>query len=106
MTAKLKHDIDDIVAQLVAHYKPEKIILFGSAARGDMGPDSDLDFCIIKSDVPSRGQDRYYEMARRIRWNWSSDFLIYTPDEIKRRLALGDPFIEEIMQEGKILYGE
>lgn len=106
MTQALQRDIDEIVSQLVTHYKPEKIILFGSAARGDMNEDSDLDFFVIKSDVPKVGRDRYYDMANRIRWNFASDFLICTPKEVQTRLALGDPFMKSIISEGKVLYGE
>ena len=41
--------LQEIVRRIVEVAKPEKIILFGSAARGELGPDSDLDFLIIKS---------------------------------------------------------
>ncbi len=42
--------IQEITRRLVAHYHPERIYLFGSAARGDFGPDSDLDFCVVLPD--------------------------------------------------------
>ncbi len=42
--------IEEIARRLVAHYHPERIYLFGSAARGDYGPDSDLDFCVVLPD--------------------------------------------------------
>jgi len=40
--------LDEIVKRVVAVADPDKIILFGSAARGEMGPNSDLDLLIIK----------------------------------------------------------
>jgi predicted nucleotidyltransferase len=47
--------IDEIVRRLVAYYQPERIYLFGSAARGEFGPDSDLDFCVVlPDDVPEQ----------------------------------------------------
>jgi predicted nucleotidyltransferase len=49
MAPNLQSEIESITAQLVEKYKPEKIILFGSAARGDATPDSDADFLIIKT---------------------------------------------------------
>ena len=52
MAPSLQSAIDSITAQLIEKYKPEKIILFGSAARGDAAPDSDVDLLIIKSDTP------------------------------------------------------
>ena len=46
--------LDKIVRRIVKVAKPEKIIMFGSAARGDMGPNSDVDLLIIKSGVHRR----------------------------------------------------
>ena len=42
-------DVEDIVRRIVEVAQPEKVILFGSAARGEMGPHSDLDFLVIKT---------------------------------------------------------
>ena len=42
--------IQEITRRLVEHYHPVKIYLFGSVARGDDGPDSDLDFCVVVPD--------------------------------------------------------
>ena len=42
--------IAEITRRLVDYYQPERIYLFGSAARGDAGPDSDLDFCVVVPD--------------------------------------------------------
>ena len=42
--------VREITRRLVEFYRPERIYLFGSAARGDSGPDSDLDFCIVLPD--------------------------------------------------------
>jgi predicted nucleotidyltransferase len=42
--------IEEIVRRLIAYYQPERVYLFGSAARDEFGPDSDLDFCVVLSD--------------------------------------------------------
>jgi uncharacterized protein len=42
--------LDEIVRRIVKAAKPEKIIMFGSAARGEMGPDSDLDILVVSAD--------------------------------------------------------
>ncbi len=42
--------IEEITRRLVEFYRPEKVYLFGSVARGDDGPDSDLDFCVVVPD--------------------------------------------------------
>jgi len=103
---KLPEKIRKITAKIASDYKPEKIILFGSAAWGNFGEDSDLDLLIIKKgvDVLSRGE-RYREVSKVLDHEVALDILIYTPYEVKKRLYLGDPFIEQILREGKTLYG-
>lgn len=46
--------VREIVNRIVAVAQPQKVILFGSAARGELGPDSDLDLLVIKAGVPHR----------------------------------------------------
>lgn len=99
-------ELRKIVAALKS-YKPEKIILFGSAARGEFGFDSDLDFLIIKKGVHQlRRGERYCQVSKLLgSYKLPIDLLVYTPYEIKKRLYLGDPFIKKILSEGKVLYG-
>jgi len=105
MAPSLQCAIDSITAQLIEKYKPEKIILFGSAARGDAAPDSDVDLLIIKSDTPSFSADRIMEVSGLIERDVPVDFLVYRPEEFEKRVGLGDPFIGLILKEGKVLYG-
>ena len=58
---RYEHAIERIVAQLCKTYGPEKIILFGSCARGDFGEDSDIDLLIVKETAlrPLAGQSHY-----------------------------------------------
>ena len=105
MASSLQGAIDSITAQLIEKYKPEKIILFGSAARGDAAPDSDVDLLIIKSDTPSFSADRIMEVSGLIERDVAVDFLVYRPEEFEKRVGLGDPFIDLILKEGKVLYG-
>ena len=103
----LQQEIDTITQQLVTQYQPEKIILFGSAARGDMRKDSDLDFFIVK-ETEKRHIDRapeVYKILRTIGRNYPIDVLVYTPGELQKRVELGDFFIKDILEEGKVLHG-
>jgi len=102
---KIHREIESIVQQLIHKYGPSKIILFGSAARGEYDKVNDLDFLILKQDVPSRGLDRMRELDDLIERNMAADMLVYRPDEFEERIKLGDPFIKAILSEGKILYG-
>lgn len=105
MAPSLQSAIDSITAQLIEKYKPEKIILFGSAARGDAAPDSDVDLLIIKIDTPPFSADRIMEVSSLIERDVPVDFLVYRPEEFEKRISLGDPFIGLILKEGKVLYG-
>jgi predicted nucleotidyltransferase len=105
MGVNLKNEIENITAQIIKKYAPEKIILFGSAAKGELHSESDADFLIIKKDTPLYGADRIREISKIIKRDIPVDFLIYRPDEFDKRLSMGDPFLKSIIKEGKVLYG-
>jgi len=98
-------EIKSIADQIIRKYEPLKIILFGSAARGEYDRVSDLDFLIIKEDVPVHGLARMRQLDDLIDRNIASDMLVYRPDEFEERIKLGDPFIKTILREGRVLYG-
>ena len=105
MDLDISKEIQRITDQIIDKYKPDKIILFGSAARGELEPDSDADFLIIKKETPLYGADRIRQLSRMIDRNIPLDLLIYRPGEFEKRLQMGDPFLKTIIKEGKILYG-
>jgi len=100
----IKKEIDNISKQIINKYKPQKIILFGSAASGNFTADSDLDFFIIKEDTPYLGRDRYRELSKLIERDAAVDFIIYRPDEFNKWFKAKDPFLKKIIEEGKVLY--
>jgi predicted nucleotidyltransferase len=101
----LNREIESITNQIIEKYKPEKIILFGSAAKGELKPDSDVDVLIVKKETPHYGADRIRELSRLIERNVPIDFLIYRPEEFDKRLEMGDPFLRTVLKEGRVLYG-
>ena len=105
MYIDIHKEIASITSQIIEKYKPEKILLFGSAARGDYDVDSDADFLIVKKDTPYLGAERIRELSRLITRDIAVDFLVYRPDEFEKRLSMGDPFLKAVIKEGKILYG-
>jgi len=105
MNVDFVKQIESITAQIIKKYKPDKIILFGSAARGDISADSDADFLIIKKNTPHYGADRIRELSRLVDRDIAVDFLVYRTDELEKRLSMGDPFLKGIIKEGKVLYG-
>lgn len=100
----LLKEIDTIKECIIKKYKPEKIILFGSAVWGKKEI-NDVDFFIIKKDVPYYGDDRIRELYHLINTDMAVDYIVYKPEEVEKRISLRDPFIKRILEEGKVLYG-
>ena len=98
MTTDLKKSIIDSFLP----FKPERIILFGSHARGDTDPTSDIDIIIVYQTDKSF-MDRLEELY--LAWNIPTaiDILAYTPDEYQAMKA-GSAFIQDISKEGILLY--
>jgi len=105
MELDFEKEIQNITQQIIEKYKPEKIVLFGSAARGKPDLDSDVDLLIIKKETPLYGADRIRELSRIIERNIPLDLLIYRPEEFEKRVQMGDPFLKSVLKEGKVLYG-
>jgi len=105
MDINFEKETESITTQIIEKYEPEKIILFGSAARGESGSDSDADFLIIKKETPFYGADRIRELSRIVNRNIPVDFLVYRPEEFEKRVEMRDPFLKAIIKEGKVLYG-
>lgn len=104
MTKKrLQEEIKRITKQIVQHYRPQKVILFGSAARGEFGEDSDVDMLIIK-ETPERRVDRIKKVLLAADYSFPLEPLVYTPAELEERKRLGDSFILEVLKQGKVLY--
>lgn len=98
--------IQHILAKLLTGYTPQKVVLFGSYAYGNPRPDSDIDLLIIK-DTSERFIDRWTTVRRILsdpKRKVSLETLILTPQELSERLAIGDQFLAEIMEKGKVLY--
>ena len=101
---KFDKEIRSILEQLIRVYKPEKVILFGSLARGERREGTDIDLFIIKRDIPDLGVDRIRQLDTLIKYKLATDFIVYKPQEINQRVKLGDTFIKSILKEGKVLY--
>jgi predicted nucleotidyltransferase len=101
---QITSQIESLKQQLVAKYHPEKVILFGSAAREDEVI-NDVDFFIVKDDVPVLGAERIRQLYRIMDTDLPVDYLVFRPSEVSERLALGDPFVTAVYREGKVLYG-
>src|SRR5437867_863112 len=102
--ALMLQTIDDVVERLVREYDPDRIILFGSRALGTATEDSDIDMLVVK-ETASRPLDRRVHVERLLRdRSVPLDIHVYTPREILTLFSIGDPFIEEIVEKGRVVY--
>jgi predicted nucleotidyltransferase len=95
--------IHNVVQQVAAHFQPEKVILFGSYAYGHPQPESDVDLLVIMR-TPLKPTEQAVQICQAIEYHFGLDLIVRTPEMLERRLALGDPFLAEIMSRGKVLY--
>jgi predicted nucleotidyltransferase len=84
-------------------YDPERVILFGSAARGDADAHSDIDIVVIK-ETSARFLDRLGRVYALIDGNFAFDALVYTPKEFAEMQARENPFVERVVREGVTIY--
>jgi predicted nucleotidyltransferase len=89
--------------KIVQQFHPQKVILFGSYAYGTPTEDSDVDILVI---MPFEGRSvhKSAEIATITKPHFPVDILVRTPEQIQARLALGDFFIRDVTQKGKVLY--
>ncbi len=100
----IKEKIDEISMKIVKNINPEKIILFGSYAKGNYSEDSDLDLIIVKqSDLPKH--KRGIEI-RRLFYGFliPMDLKIYTPEEFENELKNKYSFLNSAIKDSKTIY--
>ena len=98
-----KSEIRAYVRALAREFKPERVILFGSYAKGKPTEDSDVDLMVIK-DYRGDAVDAAVEMRLRVPRRFPLDLILRKPSEIRRRLAMRDSFMATVIREGQVLY--
>jgi predicted nucleotidyltransferase len=88
--------------EVAERFRPDKIILFGSHARGTPHEGSDVDILVV---MPARNEiDQAVRIRLAVDYDFSLDLLVRTPKNLAWRLAEGDSFLREVLSEGKVLY--
>lgn len=103
-----KSTLDDILSKMVAKIcqvgHPEKIILFGSQARGDAKTTSDIDLLIVEeSNLPRYKRPTRYRKAVAGLYI-AKDIVVWSPEEINEWASVSNAFITTIVREGRVLY--
>ena len=100
---RLETELRRCLDLLITHYRPLRILLFGSLAQGRAGEYSDIDLIIIKR-TEKRFLDRIAEVLRLIKPREAMDVLVYTPEEFEQLCRERLFFKEEILKKAKVLY--
>ena len=102
--SEIRQTIDRMVRRIAEHFQPEKIILFGSHARGNAGPDSDVDLLVVMRIDGSR-RDKATDIDRALGdRELPLDVLVVTPEDVERyRDAVGS-IIYPALRQGRVLY--
>jgi predicted nucleotidyltransferase len=96
--------IQAFAAAIAREFQPERIILFGSHARGETTPDSDVDLLVV---MPRNGKTRYeqaFEIRQKITAGFPLDLVVRSPEEVQERMGMNDWFMHDIFREGVTLY--
>jgi len=101
----LKEELNRIIEIIKKGYGPERIILFGSLANGNIHEWSDIDLVIVK-ETTKRPIERCLEVCKLIKPKIGIDLFIYTPEEYKTFINEKYSFLINILKMGKILYEE
>jgi len=96
--------LNDIVSCMVAAGEPIAVILFGSHARGDAHPKSDLDLLVIEeSDQPRHKRAGKYRRALLGVYP-SKDIVVWTPEEVNAWRTVANAFMTTALNEGRVIY--
>ena len=95
--------LDDIVRRVVEVAKPEKVILFGSAARGEMGPHSDVDLLVVTEASDA------HELTAKIYGNLfgvgaAVDVVLASPNQVERYRNVHALVIKPALRDGRVVY--
>jgi predicted nucleotidyltransferase len=100
----IQETIREMVRRIAAQFHPDKIILFGSHARGEAGLDSDVDLLVV---MPAHGskRERAIEMYGLLAgMGVPKDVIVVTPEEFEAYRDAPGTVIRTARQEGKVLY--
>lgn len=96
--------IEEIVRRIVAQFDPQKVIVFGSVARRQAGPDSDVDLLVVMLVHGSRRKAAIEIDRELIGIAVPADVIVVTPEELERDANQIGTTLEPALREGRVLY--
>ena len=102
--SRLERIIDQMVLRIAERFDPERIILFGSAGRGEAGPDSDVDLLVV---MPIQGSSREKAVEIGVAVNdipVAKDIFVTTPEDFEWRKDIVGTIERPAAREGRLVY--
>ena len=96
-------EIESFARRVAERFHPRRIILFGSHARGAPTADSDVDL-LVEMPYPGRPWQQATAIRLTAQPTFPLDLLVRAPEELAARIAMGDGFLREIVEGGRVLY--
>ncbi|MCI0551881.1 MAG: nucleotidyltransferase domain-containing protein [Anaerolineae bacterium] len=96
--------LPEAIERIVRRFDPLRIILFGSWARGDARPDSDLDLLVVLPEVENKRHATIAILRTLNGLPASKDVVVTTPEEIQRRGNIIGNILHPALREGKVVY--
>ncbi|MBI4666046.1 MAG: nucleotidyltransferase domain-containing protein [Nitrospinae bacterium] len=98
--------IEKMARRIASRFHPDKIILFGSHARGEAGPDSDVDIMVVMNVVGSK-RTKQLEIRRALHnITAPKNVIVTTPEEFEWRKEVPGTLERPAYKEGKVLYAK
>ena len=98
--------IEEMVRRIVERFHPQQVILFGSYARGQAGPDSDVDLLVVMPVAGSK-REKSIEIALALHdIRVPKDIIVVTPDTVERQRDVIGTVVHPALKEGKVLYAK
>ncbi len=97
------NQIEEFGQRIGSEFHANKVVLFGSYASGSATQHSDVDLLVI---IPFEGKsiDQSVLIRMKLRPPFPVDLIVRTPQSLQERIKMGDPFLRDIIEEGKVLY--
>ena len=96
--------LEELVRRIVEAVHPLRIVLFGSAARGKTGPDSDLDVAVVMPEGTHRRDTAGFLYTRMLGMKVAVDIVVATPSDLERYADTKGLIYRNIVREGQDIY--
>ena len=96
--------VEEVVRRIVAGFSPDRIVVFGSHARGEQTRESDLDLLVVMPVTGSRHKQAAAIELALVGVDMPTDVIVVTPDEVARLQGVPGSIIKPALQEGRVVY--